>query len=282
MRYPHRSAPLGTGRHLCDRCPCSGSLFPPQAAAAFAAVLVLRLHQLNIPDCCNLIEQGLDPATFSLSRIIAIKNSPAFSVRLSFVAATPLPPARSALFPIPRGLSRGLTNSPRTDFACAAMPRNRAPARCKNQRSALVPKYTAADSGHYRYHILRACKPKAKPPRRDTLLSAPGALLFLFHSPWTLPRANQQSVRLLVPALRCRLTGCGARIGRRPLGGTPPLRPRPLLRLPVSAAGGGRLHSCSRPPSVQTKSKAPTAGHAALYPRRATVPFPFPGDSPAL
>ena len=120
----------------------------------------LRLHQLNIPDCCNLIEQGLDPATFSLSRIIAIKNSPAFSVRLSFVAGTPLPPARSALFPIPRGLSRGLTNSPRTDFACAAMPRNRAPARCKNQRSALVPKYTAADSGHYRCHILRACNQK--------------------------------------------------------------------------------------------------------------------------
>ena len=46
------------------------------------------------------------------------------------------------------------------------------------------------------------------------------------------------------------LTGCGARIGRRPLDGTPPLRPRPLLRLPVSAAGGGRLRSCSRPPMV--------------------------------
>ena len=43
-------------------------------------------------------------------------------------------------------------------------------------------------------------------------------------------------------------TGCGARIGRRPLGGACPLRPRPLLRLPVSAAGGGRLCSCSDPP----------------------------------
>lgn len=44
-------------------------------------------------------------------------------------------------------------------------------------------------------------------------------------------------------------TGCGARIGQRPLGGTSPLRPRPLLRLrlPVSAAGGGRLRGCSRP-----------------------------------
>ena len=42
LRCPHRRAPLGTGRHLCDRCPCSGSLFPPQAAVAFAAVLVFR------------------------------------------------------------------------------------------------------------------------------------------------------------------------------------------------------------------------------------------------
>ena len=42
-------------------------------------------------------------------------------------------------------------------------------------------------------------------------------------------------------------TGCGARIGQRPLGGTSPLRPWPLLRLPVSAAGGGRLRGCSRP-----------------------------------
>ena len=50
-------------------------------------------------------------------------------------------------------------------------------------------------------------------------------------------------------ARRRGLTGCGARIGQRPLGGTSPLRPRPLLRLrlPVSAAGGGRLRGCSRP-----------------------------------
>ena len=48
-------------------------------------------------------------------------------------------------------------------------------------------------------------------------------------------------------ARRRGLTGCGARIGQRPLGGTSPLRPWPLLRLPVSAAGGGRLRGCSRP-----------------------------------
>ena len=41
-------------------------------------------------------------------------------------------------------------------------------------------------------------------------------------------------------------TGCGARIVRRPLGGPSPLRPRPRLRLPVSAAGGGRLRDGRR------------------------------------
>ena len=43
--------------------------------------------------------------------------------------------------------------------------------------------------------------------------------------------------------------------------GTCPLRPRPLLRLPVSAAGGGRLRSCSRPfprqPGNKQKKKKP-------------------------
>ena len=46
------------GRRLCDRCPCFGSLFPPQAAVASAAVLVLRW------------------CTSSTSRIIAIKKEP--------------------------------------------------------------------------------------------------------------------------------------------------------------------------------------------------------------
>lgn len=47
LRCPHRSEPLGAGLHLCDRCPCSGSLFPPLAAVAFAAVLVPD----GAPDC---------------------------------------------------------------------------------------------------------------------------------------------------------------------------------------------------------------------------------------
>ena len=37
------------------------------------------------------------------------------------------------------------------------------------------------------------------------------------------------------------------------MGGACPLRPRPLLRLPASAAGGGRLCSCSNPLSASRK-----------------------------
>ncbi len=40
LRCPHRLRPLGAGPCLCDRCLCSGSLFPPLAAVASAAVLV--------------------------------------------------------------------------------------------------------------------------------------------------------------------------------------------------------------------------------------------------
>ena len=36
---------------------------------------------------------------------------------------------------------------------------------------------------------------------------------------------------------------CGYRIGLRPMGGACPLRPLRLLRLSVSAAGGGHLRS---------------------------------------
>ena len=61
-----------------------------------------------------------------------------------------------------------------------------------------------------------------------------------------LPKAPQE---LLVPA---GLYGGHVRVAVSasagvPWGGSPPLRPRPLLRLPVSAAGGGRLCSFSSP-----------------------------------
>lgn len=53
-------------------------------------------------------------------------------------------------------------------------------------------------------------------------------------------------------ARRRGLTGCGARIGQRPLGGTSPLRPWPLLRLPVSAAGGAACAAVLVPDGAQT------------------------------
>ena len=54
--------------------------------------------------------------------------------------------------------------------------------------------------------------------------------------PFCPPERTAGTLRVAVPA------SVGA-----PWDGTPPLRPLPLLRLPVSAAGGGRLRSCSRP-----------------------------------
>ena len=74
------------GRRLCDRCPCFGSLFPPQAAVASAAV--------RVPVCTN-----------STSRTIATKKQP-YAFRKA--APTSGPADRR----IPRGLTRGLTNSP--------------------------------------------------------------------------------------------------------------------------------------------------------------------------
>ena len=111
------SAPWA-GRRLCDRGPGSGSLFPPQAAAAFAAVLV--------PD---------DAQTAAAFRITAIKKQP---------------------------------------------------------------------------YAFRKAAPTSGPADRRI-------------PPGTLPRANQQSARLLVPALRCRrpvlvLRACNQ--NKSPHGGT--------------------------------------------------------------
>ena len=53
-------------------------------------------------------------------------------------------------------------------------------------------------------------------------------------------------------AARRPVPGRGTRIWLRPLGGACPLRPLALLRLPVSAAGGGRLRSNSSYGSKKT------------------------------
>ena len=79
------------GRRLCDRCPCFGSLFPPQAAVASAAV--------RVPVCTN-----------STSRTIATKKQP-YAFRKA--APTSGPADRR----IPRGLSRALKRLRRSLFA---------------------------------------------------------------------------------------------------------------------------------------------------------------------
>ena len=82
------------GRRLCDRCPCFGSLFPPQAAVASAAVRVLR--------ACN-------PNT-----------SPHSGIRCGHLPPNP------ANCRIPRGLSRALKRLRRSLFARRSGRRARA------------------------------------------------------------------------------------------------------------------------------------------------------------
>lgn len=62
--------------------------------------------------------------------------------------------------------------------------------------------------------------------------------------PVHLPRPKSSPQDCFCPAGRGRgVATCGYRIRLRPLGGACLLRPLRLLRLPVSAAGGGRLRS---------------------------------------
>ena len=99
--------------------------------------------------------------------------------------------------------------------------------------------------------------------------STPGTFCSLSHSPGTLPRANQQSAGLILPARLCRA------IVPRHDAKTNAARwfqnTRPRTAATIGATSSERA----------TKSKAPTAGHAALCPRHVLLSFPFPGDSPA-
>ena len=72
----------------------------------------------------------------------------------------------------------------------------------------------------------------------------------------------------LFPPLEC--PGCGARIMRRALGGACILRPLPLLRLAVSAAGGARLRSPSTKfyGKSRTRRFAPRTQFAVKFPCR--------------
>ena len=121
------------------------------------------------------------------------------------------------------------------------------------------------------------------PARRGSFYFPRGLSRALKRAHWTLFARRYAEQRTL--------TGCGARIGWRPLGGPPPLRPRPLLRLPVSAADGGRLRSCSRPRwctdcrniADYGKQKQPYVFRkAVLHNRKSSTPVPpcFPSHSP--
>ena len=72
----------------------------------------------------------------------------------------------------------------------------------------------------------------------------------------------------LFPPLEC--PGCGARIMRRALGGACILRPLPLLRLAVSAAGGARFRSPSTKfyGKSRTRRFAPRTQFAVKFPCR--------------
>ena len=65
-----------------------------------------------------------------------------------------------------------------------------------------------------------------------------------FYASGTLPRSKSAPLgHFFWPGYTVGLRTCGYRIGLRPLGGACPLRPLRLLRLSVSAAGGGHLRS---------------------------------------
>ncbi len=73
---PHQAAPLGAGLAFCGPRPCSGSLYPPQAAVACAAIPV-RKHKNNPP----AVGRGLDPAVLpaapTFPRVALFRGFPA-------------------------------------------------------------------------------------------------------------------------------------------------------------------------------------------------------------
>ena len=97
---------------------------------------------------------------------------------------------------------------------------------------------------------------------------------YLGDPPVHLPRPKNSPQGCFCPAGRGRgVATCGYRIRLRPLGGACLLRPLRLLRLPVSAAGGGRLRSRlfdSRTPLLLTmynkkKEKSSTSCEVELF-----------------
>src|SRR5699024_38587 len=92
LRFPHRAARLGAALALCDRCPCSASLHPPQAALGFAALWIPTVAQIRVfmPRCGDsnaaLRSQGA-PVVGAISGLRAgpcgpvdLRNAPAGAV----------------------------------------------------------------------------------------------------------------------------------------------------------------------------------------------------------
>src|SRR5699024_2012515 len=78
LRCPHRAARLGTALALCDRCPCSASLYPPQAALGSAALFgnpfdkILRQtahsEQSSSHTICRKISLSVSPSSAHVRR----------------------------------------------------------------------------------------------------------------------------------------------------------------------------------------------------------------------
>ena len=127
--------------------------------------------------------------TVAAFRVIAIKKQPYTLCKAVFRNDNTSTPSTLCFPSHSRGLSRGLTNSLQDCWFrhCGAVLRVAVPAsagapwaerrlcdRGPCSGSLFPPQAAVAFTAVL---VLRACKPKAKPPRRDTLLSTPGALL---------------------------------------------------------------------------------------------------------
>ena len=130
------------------------------------------------------------------------------------------------------------------------------------------------DIALYRYRPIRVCAGEYDfvfpVPGAPAIVTAAGAAVFVIKQKRAVPKkhcplptggfaephpkkprrgffARRDAGRRALYGLRCPHRAA-------PLGRGLPLRPRPLLRLPASAAGGGRLCSCSNPLSASRKN----------------------------
>ena len=114
---PHRAAPLGAGLALCDPRPCSGSLHPPQAAVACAAIYRKRAFSIAPTG----ISRGLTNSPLDCSLRTAVRR-PVSGAGAPHRAA-PLGAGLALCDPWP---CSGSLYPPQAAVACAAIPRTEA------------------------------------------------------------------------------------------------------------------------------------------------------------